>query len=91
LNENEPLTLDEVSDEIVSEPLPNVPPAFQLPIVVVPVVVTTAMLSALWMDTVVVPTAALESAKAIETLRSALFEATFRLPFVSDAALTMPL
>jgi hypothetical protein len=87
---NVPDTLEDVSVEMVSDPLPARADAVQLPVVVVPFVVMTFITVVLVELIFVVPTAA-RAAMLTERVNAALFEATFRFPDgLTLAALTVP-
>ena len=86
---NVPETLDDVSDEIVTDPLPRFPAAAHAPVTVVPDVVMK-LHERFCEATVVVPTAAVRTAKPTARVRSELFDAMLMTPFVLVAVFTAP-
>src|SRR5262249_22260177 len=85
---NVPDTLEDVSDVMVTVPLPNCPPAPHTPVTVVPFVVWT-VIESVPCDTAAVPTEA-GPAHAIARVRSALLDAMFTTPLMFVARLTVP-
>ena len=87
---NEPETLVEVNVVIVSVPLPRLPAAPQAPVTVLPFEAMKPNVRAPPSEMDVVPTAAGLTAKEMDRVRSALFDATLMVSLMLVAALTMP-